>query len=214
MQNVVQSLTSLFITTSCFCIAQPVSERELSDSSEKSVQKRSRTTQTNKFTYSKSPKGTEDSRMDSPGSENSEISREHTPQPAVTSAASSSQSTRQSDVQETHPPLSTVAGQWGTFPSAAFGGVQGQPQFWPWPFMTYGGPPCFAPMPPTQGPSTIVRAGPPDDLKSSNTVQHPLVMGAMPGLPFQQYVSPPQCGRPVGHKVTRGLYSRSGTTPM
>ena len=105
--------------------------------------------------------------------------------------------------------------QWGTFPSAAFGGVQGQPQFWPWPFMTYAGPPCFAPMPPTQGPSANVRPGPPDDLRSSNAVQHPFVMGPMAGLPYQQqYVSPPQRGRPVGYKVTRGLYSRSMTAPM
>ena len=153
--------------------------------------------------------------MDSPESENSEISREHTPQPAVTSAASSSQSPRRSDVQGTQPPLNTIAGQWRTFPSAAFGGVQGQPQFWPWPFMAYLGPPCFAPMPPTQGPCTIVRPGPPDDLRSSNVVQHPFVMGPMAGLPYQQqYASPPQRRRLVGHKVTRGLYSRSMTAPM
>ena len=153
--------------------------------------------------------------MDSPESENSEISREHTPQPPVTSAASSSQSTRQSGIQGTQLPLNTIAGQWGTFRSATFGGVQGQPQFWPWSFMTYAIPPCFVPMPPTQGLSTIVRPGPPNDLRNSNAVQHPFVMGLMTGLPYQQqYVSPPQRGRLVGHKVTRGLYSRSMTTPM
>ena len=195
--------------------AQLVSEGELG-SSEKSVQKRSRNTQTDKFTDPKSPKGTEDNRMDSPESENSEILREHTPQPPVTSAASSSQSTRQSSIQGTQPPLNTIAGQWGTFPSATFGGVQGQPQFWPWPFrVTYAGPPCFAPMPPTQGPSANVRPGPPGDLRSGNAVQHPFVMGPMAGLPYQQqYVSPPQRGRPVGYKVTKGLYSRSMTAPM
>ena len=139
-----------------------------------------------------------------------EISREHTPQPAVMSMASSSQFPRHLDVQGTQPPLNSIAGQWGTFPSAAFGGFQGQPQFWPWP-----GPPCFAPMPPTQGQSTIVRPGPTDDLRSSNAVQHPFVMGPMAGLPYQQqYASPPQPGRPVDHEVTRGLYSRSVTTPM
>ena len=73
------------------------------------------------FTDSNCLKGTEDNRMDSPESENSEILREHTPQPPVTSAASSSQSPRQSQ-----PPLNTIAGQWGTFRSTAFGGVQGQ----------------------------------------------------------------------------------------
>ena len=113
-----------------------------------------------KFTDFNSPKGIEDNRMDSPESENSEISREHTPQPAVTSAARCSQSPRKSDVQGTQPLLNTIAGQWGTFPSAAFGGIQGQPQFWLWLFMAYPGPPCFTPLPPTQGPSTIVRPGP------------------------------------------------------
>ena len=107
------------------------------------------------------------------------------------------------------------SGSVGTFPSAAFGVIQGQPQFWPWPFMAYTGPPCFTPMPLTQGPSTIVRPGPPDDLRSSNAVQHPFVMGPMAALQYQQqYVCPPQHRRPVGHKVTRGLYSRSMTAPM
>ena len=35
---------------------------------------------------------------------------------------------------------------------------------------------------------------------------HPFVMGPMAGLLYQQHcVSSPQCGRPVGHKVTRLL---------
>ena len=63
------------------------------------------------FTDYNSPKGTEDNRMDSPESKNSEILREHTPQPPVTSAASSSQSPRQSGGRRTQPPLNTIAGQ-------------------------------------------------------------------------------------------------------